>query len=70
MKRADYSEGKHCCKCMGDFLEDYRIPIDYDPDENRYFIPLMWPHAGTQGLFFCPWCGTKLPPAVETGILK
>jgi len=61
MKRADYCGAEYCCKEMSDFIDDYRIPIDFDPDKNRYFIPLMWPNNNiTQGLRYCPWCGKKL----------
>jgi len=66
MKRADFSEATHCWKSMTDFIEDYRIPIDFDPDENRYFIPMMWPNNNiTQGLIYCPWCGKKLSNHTE-----
>jgi len=41
MKRADFCGATHCCKPMTDFIAGCRIPIDFDPDENRYFIPLM-----------------------------
>lgn len=34
--------------------------IQYDARFNEY-----WVHAGEarQGLFYCPWCGEKLPPS-------
>lgn len=68
MKRADFCGATHCCKSMTDFINDYRIPIDFNPERSRYFIPLMWPHNGTQGLRYCPWCGIKLPDVIEEDV--
>jgi hypothetical protein len=42
-------------------LADGRIMIGYDAAKRRYYLPLSWPHKSTQGVFYCPWCGTKLP---------
>lgn len=65
MKMCTPYEGEHCCSAMNGFLEDYRIPIDYDPELNSYFLPFVWPYTTRQGLRYCPWCGTKLPPMEE-----
>ncbi len=65
LKKADFSDAIHCCKEMTDFVYDYRVPIDFNPERTRYFLPLMWPHSGTQGLSFCPWCGVRLPAIIE-----
>lgn len=61
MKYNDNYEGKHCCDTMKANLEDHRVMIDYDVEDNEYFIPLNYPyHKMLQTLFYCPWCGKKL----------
>lgn len=51
---------KHCCKLMDTFLEDKRIPLQYNPITREYSIPLKGSSA-IQLIFYCPWCGKKLP---------
>lgn len=50
----------HCCKLMNEFLSDKRIPLHYDPIMREYFLPLKNSKA-IQLIFYCPWCGSKLP---------
>lgn len=59
---------KHCCEMMQLNLDDGRVQIFYSPEERRYYINVMNGKriAATQGLFFCPWCGTKLPDDLST----
>lgn len=52
---------QYCCEAMKRSLEDGRVMIGYSPSFRRYYIPLSWPHQSTQGINYCPWCGTKLP---------
>ena len=54
-------EGEHCCLLMKKYLDDWRIPIDFDTETNLYFLPFVWPYTTKQGLVYCPWCGKKLP---------
>lgn len=65
MKACTPYEGEHCCPAMKQYLEDYRIPIDFDPELNFYFLPFVWPYRIRQGLRYCPWCGIKLPTIIE-----
>ena len=65
MKACTPYEGKHCCTAMDRYLQDYRIPIDFDPEMHFYFLPFVWPYRTMQGLRFCPWCGIKLPEVIE-----
>lgn len=66
MKNCTPYEGEYCCSDMKIQLKDWRIPIDFDPEDNRYFIPMMWPNNNiTQGLRYCPWCGKKLSDTSE-----
>ncbi len=57
----------HCCELMDEFLEDIRIPLNYDPVFREYLMPLSYRGKITalQGLDYCPWCGTKLPKSVR-----
>lgn len=64
MKYCWHDKKEHCCKRMADFLEDARIPIDFIPERNYYFLTFVWPYTTKQGLTYCPWCGTKLPEVI------
>ena len=64
MDKADDIPCVHCCELMDDFIKDTRIPIDYRPRFREYYIPLKRSGA-IQCLFFCPWCGTKLPKSLR-----
>ena len=37
-----------------------RIQIGYRSRYRDYYIPLL-NQSAIQGIFYCPWCGTKLP---------
>lgn len=54
----------HCCSLMDDFLKDYRVQIFYSPRMREYYIPLK-DNPAVQGIFYCPWCGKKLPKSVR-----
>jgi hypothetical protein len=56
---------KHCCSAISANLEDYRVPIDFDPIFRSYFIPFMWPDRQATCLSFCPWCGIKFSKSLE-----
>jgi hypothetical protein len=51
---------KHCCELMTEFLEDPRIPLFYRPYLREYYMP-MKRTTTIQCIFFCPWCGIRLP---------
>lgn len=57
--RAINRQNNHCCHEMTDFLNDPRVPINYAPDKRFYFLPMT--SQVKQGIFYCPWCGIKLP---------
>ncbi len=50
----------HCCELMNLFLNDSRIPINYNAIFRYYYLPVKGASA-IQCLLFCPWCGNKLP---------
>jgi hypothetical protein len=49
---------------MAEFLDDVRIPLNYNPILREYNIPLKKSSA-QQAIFYCPWSGTKLPKSVR-----
>lgn len=55
---------KHCCDLMTSQLHDKRMPINYDKVLKEYFIYLFYSKA-IQSLWYCPWCGTKLPESLR-----
>ncbi len=58
---------QHCCEMMDMFLADPRIPLFYSSLYREYDIALLYKGKITalQGLFYCPWCRTKLPKSVR-----
>ena len=50
----------HCCERMDFFLEEEKVAIYYDLCCRKYYIRL-YTSNGLQGIFYCPWCGQKLP---------
>lgn len=49
-----------CCQFMKSFLNDKKIPLKYYPIIREYAMPLKGSSA-IQCIFYCPWCGKKLP---------
>lgn len=47
---------------MNFFLKEQEVSISYDPEIRSYGI-LYKPKTGggTQRIYYCPWCGSKLP---------
>lgn len=64
MNREDIAES-HCCREMNEYLQDKRIPIVYSPMFREYALPLGYGSSAKQCLFFCPWCGSKLPSGLR-----
>jgi len=51
---------KHCCEDMIFFLNEKKVGIQYNNTERLYSINLIT-SGGLQKIYFCPWCGSKLP---------
>ena len=49
---------------MRDFVNDDRIPVEYDPLWREYYIPLT-DGVAAQRLFYCPWSGDLLPESLR-----
>ncbi len=53
-----------CCKLMNQFLDDPKVPLQYYPIAREYGMILNQSPA-VQLIFYCPWCGCKLPESVR-----
>ena len=54
----------HCCKKMIFFLNEKKVAIFYEPKFRTYYIELKHSSA-LQEIYFCPWCGKKLPKGLQ-----
>ncbi|MFI4983868.1 MAG: DUF6980 family protein [Rickettsiales bacterium] len=55
---------EHCCNNMEYYVSENR-EISYDLELRRYVLRLAnAKNATCQLLFYCPWCGTKLPTSL------
>jgi len=53
------------CRCgkLEEFLAEGKVQIDYSSRFREYSIPLKNSSA-SQTIYYCPWCGDKLPEAL------
>lgn len=50
-----------CCTKMHYVLGEYRLMVDYNPANNRYFFKMDYPHqTNAYSLNFCSWCAIDL----------
>lgn len=55
----------HCCKNMNHYVFENR-EIGYNMQYRRYTLRLSESENGThQLLWYCPWCGSKLPKSLS-----
>ena len=53
---------KFCCGNMDAYATKKNSLIDYESRYRSYsFYLYNHPHGTRQEMWFCPWCGTKLP---------
>lgn len=50
----------HCCELIAKFSKDKSIGINYSYIYREYRLDFLFSSA-QQGIYFCPFCGTKLP---------
>lgn len=48
-----------CCDLLRSVIQDDRIPINYLPRFDEYYVDILGDGNAVQGLFFCPFCGFK-----------
>lgn len=60
----------HLCDGMVAALEAKNSPMEYSPQFREYSIRLRTPTSRRfglyQSLFFCPWCGMRLPVSLRS----
>lgn len=59
----------HCCKLMTDMIADERFPVVYGRRFREYGISeIENGKCGVvqQRMFYCPWCGQKLPESLRS----
>lgn len=49
-----------CCNFFKQMLNDCHMRLTYLPHHNMYGIKIVGT-GSTQGIQYCPWCGTKFP---------
>ncbi len=55
---------EHCCESMSSFIEDERVQLLYI-SKYRSFGIRYWKSSSYQEIYYCPWCGTKLPSSLN-----
>jgi hypothetical protein len=55
----------HCCNLMDEFLEENKVSIGYSERFRSYYIELKTSKSATQDIYYCPWCGKKLPKILD-----
>jgi hypothetical protein len=56
---------KKICPCgkLQEFLEEEKVALSYFAPHREYSIKLS-SSGGGQNIYFCPWCGNKLPKSL------
>jgi hypothetical protein len=52
---------EHCCDVMDYYIFEKDGLVDYVPEGRSYNFLIDSPNGTHQEMWFCPWCGTKLP---------
>lgn len=55
----------YCCTFMQNSINDPRIPLGYSPIMREYYINMNNAQYMIQEIFYCPWCGNKLPGSLR-----
>ena len=56
-----------CCEDMHDSINQLKI-VEYDRIDRSYSLPVS--ERRSKELFFCPWCGSKLPKVLNEEYLE
>jgi hypothetical protein len=58
------AELPHACPELKQFLEDPRVPVEYNARFREYSLALV-ESVARQSIRYCPWCGAELPSSVR-----
>jgi hypothetical protein len=57
---------EQCCRNMKYYVEEKNDLLDYDLSIRGYSLVLYTSKNGSrQTIWYCPWCGKKLPKSLE-----
>jgi hypothetical protein len=59
--RSGLSNMEHCCQNMDAYATEKNSLVDYDSYTRSYTFFVDSPNGTHQAIWFCPWCGAKLP---------
>jgi hypothetical protein len=65
MSNGSEPESEHRCPAMVTFLADPDVPIEYWDKFREYGLRILDGGSAIQQIFYCPWCGAKLPPSLR-----
>ncbi len=55
----------HCCNHMARTLSEKKVYINYRPHFREYFVNHKGSSSDGYVLWYCPWCGIKLPESLR-----
>lgn len=61
---------KHCCSEMETHLEGKEVDIVFINEFREYGISYLDGGTSMQVIYYCPWCGKKLPPSLRSKWFK
>jgi hypothetical protein len=56
---------KHCCKKMEKNIGENKIHLYYSQKIREYGINILDGGTSIQCIYYCPWCGIKLPESLR-----
>ena len=58
-------DNQHCCKEMEFHLQEGEVALLYLPEFREYGIQILDGGSSFQEIYYCPWCGKKLPSSLR-----
>lgn len=60
----------HCCETMSALINDLECALNYNPKFREYTIGANKKSIVRNVIYFCPWCGNKLPKSLRAEYFK
>jgi len=57
---------QHCCEEMNLHLRAGEVAIVYLPEFREYGLKILDGGSSFQEIYYCPWCGQKLPESLRS----
>lgn len=58
-------KGNHCCSKMRKNVDQKKLHLTYSIKFREYGIRILDGGTSIISIFFCPWCGKKLPESLR-----